>query len=233
MKLSTLRLRVSACVIFLSLSAFAAREVVQIADDGVTTVPPNSIATPGQIAALSNSADTVGQQLSAVSNLAHSVIERATLYATNYVVTATVYVRSVGGISYDEDSQLITVRDITLTGPNIEITASTRIVPVITPALDWRIRLEDGAWQYIPSTVTETTLPPAAITAGDLKAYKFTLPKPASTSAYFRVVDNSSGAGGSGYYWVVFGGINIDGRPGIDATIGSLTFKGGILVEQL
>jgi len=48
-------------------------------------------------------------------------------------------------------------------------------------------------------------------------------------------VDNSTGASGSGLWWIVFGGIWVDGKQGRTGTVTNgadvLDFKGGILVE--
>jgi hypothetical protein len=70
-------------------------------------------------------------------------------------------------------------------------------------------------------------------------AYLFTIPKPTNTSAFFRVVDNSTGASGSGLYWLVFGGIVVDGQMGLTGTITNIVnsvtntyqIRGGIVVN--
>ena len=69
-------------------------------------------------------------------------------------------------------------------------------------------------------------------------AYSFSIPR-TGTDAFFRVVDNSTGASGSGLYWLVYGGIYVDGKRGLYGTVtnfcGSVTntylVKGGIIVE--
>ena len=86
-----------------------------------------------------------------------------------------------------------------------------------------------GAWSNITATVAETDIPAGVTDAA--KAYRFTLARPDGGSAFFRVVDNSSGASGSGLWWIVFGGISVDGQRGKSGMVGDHRFVGGILVE--
>lgn len=216
--------------------------VLQVNDDGSQTIPPNTIATPKQIEDIGERASSVAMQTTLLLQLATSCDERINAFGTNYIVTSTCYVRSVGGISYNPDLQAIRLTDITKVGDNLEIVGLVCQIPLTPPVLDWRTQLNGGEWETASSTVIETdlpaTLPPAPGDLSWVRAYKFTVPIPQDAqAAFFRAVDNSSGASGSGLYWVVFGGIAIDGHLGATADITdndnrTLKFRGGVLVED-
>lgn len=214
-------------------SAFAAREVVQIADDGVTTIPPNSIATPGQVSNVTVTAEDAYTVATNFSSRAEACVEKLRAYSTNSIVTSTVYVQSIGGVPYDPSNQTIIVRSFFASPTEIEIIGTVRQFPLVTPTLDFRVSLAGGAWSNIAATVVSVDVPDGATDA--VAAYKFTLPRPDSGSAFFRIVDNSTGASGSGLWWIVFGGIAVDGKMGANCIVTNgtdeLRFVGGILVE--
>jgi hypothetical protein len=219
--------------LFLSLCAFAAREVVQIADDGVTTVPANSIATPAQATNATVAAQEAYNTATGLAARAEMCVEKLAAYGTNYVVTSTVYVQSIGGVPYDPSNQTINVQSFTASSTNISIVATVKQTPLVPPSLDWRVSLSGGAWSNITATVATTDIPAGVTNAA--AAYTFTLAKPGTASSFFRVVDNSTGASGSGLWWVVFGGITVDGHLGMTGPVTNgadvLNFVGGILVE--
>jgi hypothetical protein len=160
-------------------------------------------------------------------------VEKLRAYSTNSIVTSTVYVQSIGGVPYDPSNQTIIVRSFFASPTEIEIIGTVRQFPLVTPTLDFRVSLSGGAWSNIAATVASVDVPDGATDA--VAAYKFTLPRPDSGSAFFRIVDNSTGASGSGLWWIVFGGITVDGRIGLSRVVTNgvdeLLFKGGILVE--
>lgn len=211
--------------------------IVQVSTDGAQTIPPNTIATPAQVADLGERAD--GAVIIATNNAAAvaAAADRVRLYSTNYVVTSTVYVQSVGGVPYDPSNQTIRVLGIYPSSSNVVIVGSVRQLPLVPPKLDWRQQLNTGGWSNINATVTQIAIPEGVTNA--VACYSFTLPRPSGGSAYFRIVDNSSGASGSGLYWVVFGAIYVDGHKGWTGTItnvvGSVTnylpVHGGIHTE--
>lgn len=218
--------------------------IVQI-DDAGNTLPTNSIATPAQVgsatAAAATTLDAATATYDAATNaqaIAQAATDRVVLYSTNYVVTSTVYVQSIGGIPYDPSNQTINVTSIAVPS-NIVIVATLKQIPLIPPVLDWRIALDTGAWSNITATATQIDIPEGITNAAT--AYQFELPKPAGAdaSSFFRVVDNSTGASGSGLYWLVYGGIYVDGRRGytgaITNIVGSVTntwqVRGGIVVD--
>lgn len=207
--------------------------VVQISADGSQTVPPNTIATPAQVDDLGGEAVTAHAAATNLEARAAGCADKVRLYGSNYVVTSTVYVQSIGGVPYDPSNQTIRVHSVSVTTSEVSVIASVAQTPLVPPALDWRTALNAGAWSNVTATVEETTIPAGVTNA--VKAYEFTLARPVGGSAFFRVVDNSTGASGSGLWWVVFGGISVDGHLGITATVTNgtdqLRFVGGILVE--
>lgn len=206
---------------------------VLIAQDG-STIPPNTIATPAQVTALSNETETVHAAATNIEDRAAACADKVRLYGSNYVVTSTVYVQSIGGVPYDPSNQTIRVHSLVADSENVTILATVKQTPLVTPALDWRAALGTGIWSNLTATVAEVAVPDGATNA--VKAYTFTLPRPdTGGSAFFRVVDNSTGASGSGLWWVVFGGIAVDGQIGLTGVVTNgtdeLRFVGGILVE--
>lgn len=207
--------------------------VVQINADGTQTVPPNTIATPAQVEDLGDEAVTVNAAATNIETRAAACADKVRLYGSNYVVTSTVYVQSIGGVPYDPSNQTIRVHSVSVTPTEVSVIASVAQTPLVPPALDWRTALNAGAWSNITATVEEVAIPAGATNA--VKAYEFTLERPVGGSAFFRVVDNSTGASGSGLWWVVFGGISVDGQLGrtgiVTNGVDELRFVGGILVE--
>lgn len=225
-----MRLILSACLCAACSFAATTNYVLQVSEDGSQTIPPNTIATPAQVSTLTATAGGVLATTTNIAARAEACADKVRAYSTNYVVTSTVYVQSIGGVPYDPSNQVIRVHSVDLTPTNVAITASVRQTPLVPPALDWRVSLGAGAaWSNLTATVAETDIPAGVTDAA--KAYQFTLARPAGPSAFFRVIDNSTGASGSGLWWVVFGGIAVDGQMGKTGMVGEHRFVGGILVE--
>lgn len=230
-------MKLTAAIIMLTFGAFAAATtnyVVQISTDGKTTIPPNTIATPDQVTVAASAASNAKSTADEAFATALEVSGTVGLYSTNYVVTSTVYVQSIGGVPYDVSNQVINVQSISVTPEDISIVATVRQTPLVPPALDWRAALGGGTWSNITASVQATDIPQGVTNAA--AAYLFTLDRPDSGSSFFRVVDNSTGASGSGLWWVVFGGITVDGHIGLTGSVTNDTdvmkFVGGILVED-
>jgi hypothetical protein len=220
-------------------------KVVLINDAGDTR-PAQSIATPGQVSTATVAAEatlTEAQALQASATAAQATADaalaRTGLYRTNFVVTSTVYVQSIGGVPYDASNQTMRCYSVNVVGTNVIIVGTVSQVPLVDPVLDWRQSINGGVWTNITATVAQVDLPAGVTNA--VRAYSFTLPKPSNTSAFFRIVDNSTGASGSGLYWLVFGGITVDGQRGMTGAItnvvGSVTntyqIRGGIVVNPV
>lgn len=218
-------------------------KVVLINDAGETR-PARSIATPAQVNTATSTAEATlaeAQALqasaTAAQEAANEALARTTLYKTNFVVTSTVYVQSIGGVPYDSSNQTIRIHSLDIVGSDVVIIGTVKQVPLVSPVLDWRESLDGGAWSNRTAVVAQVDLPDGVTNA--VRAYSFTIPKPSEVQAFFRVVDNSTGSSGSGLYWLVFGGITVDGRAGATCTItnivGSITNSypvvGGIVVK--
>lgn len=237
-------MRAILAILFAATCLAETRYVVQISEDGTETIPPQSIATPHQVQQAQSAAAGVLQSATNLHTRVEALEEQCARLGTNLVITSTCYVKSIGGVAYNPDLQYIRLTDITMDGDDVQITGLVTQVPLTPPALDWRVNLgaDAGGWQAIPATVDEITMPAQAPVPPDKmqwrKAYRFTLPRPdAGSGAFFRVVDNSSGASGSGLYWVVFGGIVVDGQVGKTVTIyddnnNKMVFRGGVLTEE-
>lgn len=229
-------MKLIAAIIMTACGALAAATnfVIQINADGSQTIPPYTVATPAQVTALSNETETVHAAATNIEDRAAACVDKLRLYGSNYVVTSTVYVQSIGGVPYDPSNQTIRVHSLTADSESVTVLATVKQTPLVTPALDWRAALNAGTWSNLTATVQEVAIPDGATDA--VKAYTFTLDRPDTDgSAFFRVVDNSSGVSGSGLWWVVFGGIAVDGKLGRTGIVTNgtdeLRFVGGILVE--
>lgn len=210
---------------------------VMIAQDG-STIPSNTVATPAQVTAISNETVEVRASATDIQERAEACADKVRLYSTNYVVTSTVYVQSIGGVPYDPSNQVVRLHVLTVTDTNVQVTVTVRTVPLVTPTLDWRATLgTSGVWSNLTASA-ETVSVPAGVTNA-AAAYRYTFARPSSTALFIRAVDNSSGSSGSGLWWVVFGGIYVDGKRGwsgsVTNVIGSVTnihkFVGGLLPE--
>lgn len=210
----------------LSLIAATTNEIGKavLIDDSGNTRPAQSIATPAQVNDATTTAETTlteAQALQATATAAQATasaaLARTSQYRTNFVVTSTVYVQSIGGVPYNASNQTIRIHSVAVASSNVVIVGSVKQVPLVAPVLDWRQSLNGGAWSNITATVAITDIPEGVTNA--VRAYQFTLAKPDNTQAFFRIVDNSTGASGSGLYWLVFGGITVDGRAGATCTL--------------
>lgn len=206
--------------------------------DGVEVYPTNTFATPAQVAQVEGTAASAMSAADGVAAMAAECAGKVALFSSNFVVTSTVYVQSVGAVAYDASNQTIRVHGVTVTDTNVIVLATVAQLPLVTPTLDWRHTLGvGGAWSNVLASVQTVEIPEGVTNAA--AAYVFTVPRPAGGTAFFRVVDNSTGASGSGLYWVVFGGLVVDGHKGasgvITNVVGSVTNfyrkAGGIIVE--
>lgn len=228
-------------LILCACGALAARTniIVQVTEDGSQTVPPNTVALPAQVSALEAAAGDAASAAGELAGKADACETKVDLYSTNYIVTSTVYVQSVGAIAYDPSNQTMRAYSLSVTDTNVVIVGTVSQTPLVPPSIDWRQTLgASGLWSNVTASVTETDIPAGVTNAAS--AYRFVLPRPAGGTAFFRLVDNSTGASGSGLYWVVFGAITVDGHKGstgiITNVVGSVTNYirkvGGIIVDS-
>ena len=218
---------------------------VILIDGAGNTRPANSIATPALVSSAASAADAAkasSEELKttaqAASVTAQTALNTALAMGTNFVVTSTVYVQSIGGVPYDPSNQKITIHSVAVVGTNVVVVGLCQQAPLSTPKLDWRQALNSGTFSNVAATATQISIPSGVTNVA--AAYQFSVAKPVNTSAFFRVVDNSSGASGSGLYWLVFGGVYVDGHKGrtgmITNVVGSVTntyrVQGGAVVES-
>ena len=218
--------------LLISLSLYAEdRYIVQINDKG-ETIPPNSVATPVQVQELGDRTASLRSTATTLREQAELCLTKVKAYATNTIVTSTCYAQSIGGVLYTPDLQTIKIGAIDVKGGNVVITGTLAVVPLIPPVLDWRYKLNEGDWDRLAVDAVEVPVQ-AAWLEDSAKAYSFTFPQPSgSNSMFFRIVDNSTGTSGSGLYWLVFGGIVVDGQIGYTGDIGPHKVVGGILVNS-
>ncbi len=235
-------MRIAAAIMLAATCLADTRYVVQISEDGTETIPPRSIATPHQVQQAEGRAASSLQVATDLESRVNTLEEQCARLGTNLVVTSTCYVKSIGGVAYNPDLQFIRVVDFKVDGDDLEIIGVVTQNPLTPPTLDWRIKLsKDDLWGNIVATVDEVALPanlpdpPKDMTWR--RAYRFRLPKPDGNSAFFRVIDNSSGASGSGLYWVIFSGVVVDGRVGVTTVLyddfgRKITIRGGIHTKE-
>lgn len=227
------------CAFSLHAETVAARRVAVQIDAAGNTIPPNSIATPAQVSGIEDRASAARSVAEQAQETAAECAAKIALYSTNYVVTSTVYVQSVGAVAYDPSNQTIRVQSFSVTATNVQLLATVKQLPLVAPSLDWRVTLgsSGASWSNVAASAVSADIPAGATDAA--AAYLFTVPRPSGGSAFFRVVDNSTGASGSGLYWVVFGGIYVDGHKGATQSltniVGAVTniyrTVGGVVVE--
>lgn len=183
------------------------------------TYPSNSVATPQQIASISESAGEVASSAtniqSATSSLlstAQNLSARMSLYSTNYVVKSVCWVEGVGSVNFDASNQILRITGFTTTATSLVVYAVAKLTPLgnSIPALEWRSVLgSSGSWSNL-NTYSSSEIEKPAGYESFAKAYRYELVKPAGSSAFFRLVDNSTGISGSGWYWLVYGDIIVN-----------------------
>ncbi|HPS07289.1 MAG TPA: hypothetical protein PLG22_07140 [Kiritimatiellia bacterium] len=197
--------------------------IVQVSLDGTQTIPPNTVATPAQVSDLGDSSEltysaatNASAEAASFKAQADALAAKTRLYSTNYVVKSVCWVEGVGGVSFDPSNQVLRITGHAVSATTLVIRAVAKIAPLgnVIPALEWRGQLgSSGNWtNLITYSAVEISVPDGY---GDYaKAYEYTIVKPGGTSAFFRIVDNSSGISGSGWYWLVYGDIivNLNGK---------------------
>ena len=191
--------------------------VMQAADG--STIPSNSVATPAQVEALSNdtaaasaSALTLEQQASELADEAEALAGRVQLFSSNYVVKSVCWVEGVGAVNFDPSNQVLRITGFSVGTTTLVINAVAKVAPLgnAVPALEWRAALGvSGSWTNLSTAgAIEIDLPAGYETYA--KAWSYEIAKPAGASVFIRVVDNSTGISGSGWYWLVYGDIIVN-----------------------
>lgn len=227
--------------------------LVQISDDGMTTIPANTIATPGQVnqaqadaTAASEAAALAAESAAQCRATVEQLQSRVSLYRTNYLIKSVAYCEGVGGVSFDPSNQVIRIYYFDVAATSLVIRGVAKINPLgsAIPRLEFRATLASSqTWTNMAIYSAAEIAVPAEFSADYEKAYQYIVARPAGTALFARMVDGSSGISGSGWYWLVYGDIVISrngayykGRTGLTTNIvGTVTnvlrYASGLNVE--
>lgn len=227
--------------------------VVLIANDGVTTIPPNSIATPGQVAVANDTASSayaVALESLGLSGQCRSefdaLLSRLQLYSTNYLIKSVARCEGVGGVNFDPSNQTMRIYYMSNSVDYLTLRGVAKITPLgaTIPRLEFRASLMNThTWTNLSIYTSSAIAVPTNFVGQYEKAYEYVITKPAGSQLFMRMVDGSSGISGSGWYWLVYGDIVINrggryyrGRTGVETNIvGSVTnvvrYASGLNVE--
>lgn len=206
---------------------------VMINDAGETR-PAQSIATPGQVQAVSDAALTAydvsvnAQEIAvAAKAIADACRAKTVLYGSNYMWSSRAYCEGVGAVNFDPSNQVMQITWFTVGETNIIVRGVALQSPLVgAPVLDFRATMgTSGVWTNLATySVTEIAVPAAY--SGYAKAYEYNIAKPAGTSIFVRMRDSSSGMSGSGWVWLVYGDIIVNkdgkyyrGKTGLESNI--------------
>jgi len=231
-------------------AATITNRMVLINDAGATH-PAQSIATPAQVSSAESTASAAAASASSLLSIAQETKAQADaqelrlqLYSTNYTITSACFVEGVGAVNFDPSNQTMRVYYFAVSTTNIIIRGIAKITPLgsAIPLLEWRTTLgTSGSWTNLPTYSASEITVPAQYASTYEKAYEYSVPRPGGSSAFFRMVDMSSGISGSGWYWLVYnkiivniGGKYYEGQNSVQTNVvGSVTnvlhFKTGIL----
>jgi len=222
--------------------------------DGSKVYPTNSAATPSQIQSLQTAQDALSSQVEVVYSVSTGAVARANeaLEVVEFInqddiVVSQVFVNSVGAPAAAGTNQVINILGLSLSGyplTNISVVVEFDQLQTTSPGLDWRTTLSESGnsgstWLAVtnstcswPSTVSH----PSAVYPF---IYRFNVPVVgAPASLFVRAISHDDGGAGSGFYFIIYNGLIINGRMGRTATIiddagGTNEFVTGLLVRPL
>lgn len=222
--------------------------------DGDKVYPPNSAATPSQISVLSSAQGALSDKADAIYSISTGAVARAneamgviTFANQDDIVVSQVFVTSVGTPAAASSNQVIKILVILPSGSpvtNIRVVAEFDQLQTTRPGLDWRSTLSSAGasgsdWAASTNTVCSwpTTVPHQDATAPFVYSFDLAVFN-APISLFVRAVSNDAGGAGSGFYFVIYNGLIINGRMGatriiIDDLGGTNTFVAGLLVGTL
>lgn len=222
--------------------------------DGDKVYPTNSAATPSQIAVLRDAQTALSANADATYSISTGAVYRAneamgviTFANQDDIVVSQVFVTSVGTPAAASSNQIIKILGFVPTGSpvtNVRVIAEFDQLQTTRPGLDWRSTLSTGGasgseWAASINTVSSWPTSISHPLATSPFVYSFDQPVlGASASLFVRVVSNDSGGAGSGFYFVIYNGLIINGRMGATRIIvndlgGTNTFVSGLLVGTL
>lgn len=241
------------CAIAIAITATAApapapgAAIVMV--DNTTAYPTNSIATPSELQLLQQQLTPLAAEATTAINasisarsLAEDAYNSIRFIDSSNIVVSTAYIPSVGTPASAGTNQTIRIHSMRTDGSpvtNIHIIATFDKLQTLQPTIDWRASLTTstpGDWIALTNVVCSW---PATVPAPGIETpfvYSFDIPAPNPGNAFIRVISLDSGGAGSGYYFLIYNYISINGRRGWsgqtranDNTL--LDFVGGLCVE--
>jgi hypothetical protein len=217
--------------------------------DGVAAFPSNSVATPAQLSQVSDALAPLSEACAAsrVSATNAAAVASAAYDAIRFVdapsvVTSAAYIQSVGAQASAGTNQVIRIHSLQAQGSpvtNLHLIGTFDKLQTVAPTIDYRYLLTQGGTNTVWASATNAacswpaTVADATVTNGAY-IYSFDLPVAASASAFFRIVSRDDGGSGSGFYFLVYNFISVNGRVGRTADIeGVGHYEGGILAAPL
>ena len=227
----------------------------QLVTDGVTIWPLDTVATKASVNAATNQVATVEASVADLAGLTETLGSRVNALEAalddlgeNGVWTLEGYVNAIGLLTgtpeYDGEIEIVALTVATSTADPSKDTmtlyvafdpapiASSQVEMVGTASLDDEFGEITYTCSY-PETVANPNNP------GDTRSiYTFAADYPkADGGGFAKIVSTEGSAVGVGDYLPITGGLSVNGVNGLSATITAddgttLTFKGGILVEE-
>lgn len=224
------------------------RSIVMV--DNTTAYPTNAIATPSELAQLQDQLTPLAAEAATAFNQAVTAHDTATaaydsirfIDAPNIVVS-TAYVPSVGTPASAGTNQVIRIHSMSTSGnpiTTIHVIATFDKLQTLPPVIDWRASLTTSgsptAWQPLANVTCSWPATVAAPGVNTPFVYSFDIPAPDPGNAFIRVLSVNSGGAGSGFYFLVYNFISINGRRGWTGTAtandsSTVQFIGGLAVQ--
>lgn len=241
-------LLLSLCVLSVS-AASTNRLGYVVMSDGTKAYPSNSVATPAQVNAISVElaplADSAAADHTLATNadvLARAAYDDVRFISSPNIVSSTAYIQSVGAQASAGTNQIIRIHSLRPDGSpvtNLYLVATFDKLQTVSPAVDFRYVFTQGGTNTVWASATTAvcswpTLISDPTVTNSTYIYSFNVPVPGVASCFFRVLSHDDGGSGSGYYFLVYNFITVNGRNGLTADIeGVGHYEGGILAALL
>lgn len=222
--------------------------------DGDKVYPTNSAATPTQIQSLQSTQTTLSGRVAstyAIStgavDAANSALDVVRHINQDDIVVSQVFVTSIGSQSAANSNQIIKILGFLASGSpvtNIHVIGEFDQLQTTRPGLDWRSSLSSlgessSEWLALDDVVCSWPSVVAHPNATQPFVYSFDVPIiGAPASMFVRVISHDDGGAGSGFYFIIYNGLIINGRMGqtitlVDDAGGTNDFISGILCRPL
>ena len=220
-----------------------------IMSDGTKAYPSNSVATPAQVSSVADQLDPLSSQAATARSLAEgaaglsvAAYDSVRFMDASNIVSSTAYIQSVGAQASAGTNQVIRIHSLLLMGSpttNLHLIATFDKLQTVAPTVDFRQRFTQGGTNTVWASTTNTVCSwPATVTDNTVTnsayIYSFDVPVPALESCFFRVLSRDDGGSGSGFYFLVYNYISVNGRIGRTGDVeGVGHYEGGILAAPL